>query len=77
MAAPMLVMLSTSTKPQLTEFKPIILTALVSALLSENIFDIIMKSPSQILKTKFGYESFRFNQEEIIKTILQNATRLF
>lgn len=28
-----------------------------------------MKSPSQILKTKFGYESFRFNQEEIIKTI--------
>ena len=30
-----------------------------------------MKSPSQILKTKFGYESFRFNQEEIIKTILQ------
>lgn len=30
-----------------------------------------MKTPVQILKTKFGYESFRFNQEEIIKTILQ------
>ena len=30
-----------------------------------------MKTPSQILKTKFGYESFRFNQEEIIQTILQ------
>lgn len=30
-----------------------------------------MKNPAQILKTKFGYESFRFNQEEIIQTILQ------
>ena len=30
-----------------------------------------MLSPSQILKDKFGYESFRFNQEEIINTILQ------
>ncbi len=30
-----------------------------------------MISPSQILKDKFGYESFRFNQEEIINTILQ------
>jgi len=31
-----------------------------------------MHSPSQILKDKFGYESFRFNQAEIINTILQN-----
>lgn len=30
-----------------------------------------MQSPAKILKTKFGYESFRFNQAEIIKTILQ------
>ncbi len=30
-----------------------------------------MHTPAQILKTKFGYESFRFNQEEIIQTILQ------
>ncbi|MFA5175212.1 MAG: DNA helicase RecQ [Patescibacteria group bacterium] len=30
-----------------------------------------MQTPIQILKTKFGYESFRFNQEEIIKTVLQ------
>lgn len=30
-----------------------------------------MPSPIQILNTKFGYESFRFNQEKIIKTILQ------
>lgn len=30
-----------------------------------------MSSPSQILKDKFGYESFRFNQEEIINAILQ------
>jgi len=31
-----------------------------------------MHSPLQILKDKFGYESFRFNQAEIINTILQN-----
>lgn len=30
-----------------------------------------MNSPSQILKEKFGYESFRFNQEEIINAVLQ------
>lgn len=30
-----------------------------------------MLSPSQILKDKFGYESFRFNQEEIIDTVLR------
>jgi len=30
-----------------------------------------MQTPIQILKTKFGYESFRFNQEEIINTVLQ------
>ncbi|OGY41141.1 MAG: ATP-dependent DNA helicase RecQ [Candidatus Buchananbacteria bacterium RBG_13_39_9] len=30
-----------------------------------------MNSPFKILKDKFGYESFRFNQEEIINTILQ------
>ncbi|HLC69937.1 MAG TPA: DNA helicase RecQ [Patescibacteria group bacterium] len=29
-----------------------------------------MLTPEHILKTKFGYESFRFNQEEIINTIL-------
>ncbi|MFA5188418.1 MAG: DNA helicase RecQ [Patescibacteria group bacterium] len=31
-----------------------------------------MISPSQILKDKFGYDSFRFNQAEIIDTILKN-----
>ncbi len=30
-----------------------------------------MTNPAQILKTKFGYESFRFNQAEIIETIMQ------
>lgn len=30
-----------------------------------------MSTPAEILKTKFGYESFRFNQEEIIQTILR------
>ncbi|MBI5221263.1 MAG: DNA helicase RecQ [Candidatus Magasanikbacteria bacterium] len=30
-----------------------------------------MPTPAQILKTKFGYESFRFNQAEIIETVLQ------
>lgn len=30
-----------------------------------------MQNPLQILKTKFGYESFRFNQEEIINTVLE------
>lgn len=29
-----------------------------------------MQSPAHILKTKFGYESFRFKQDEIIQTIL-------
>lgn len=31
-----------------------------------------MNSPEKILKEKFGYDSFRFNQEEVINTILQN-----
>ena len=30
-----------------------------------------MNSPASLLKTKFGYESFRFNQEEIINTIMR------
>ncbi|MCX6719823.1 MAG: DNA helicase RecQ [Candidatus Staskawiczbacteria bacterium] len=30
-----------------------------------------MSTPSQILKDRFGYESFRFNQEEIINAVLQ------
>ena len=30
-----------------------------------------MLSPAQILKDKFGYESFRFNQEEVINAILR------
>ncbi len=31
-----------------------------------------MSTPLQILKSKFGYEAFRFNQAEIIDTIMQN-----
>lgn len=30
-----------------------------------------IQTPAQILKTKFGYEAFRFNQEEIIETIMR------